>query len=254
MKRIPDEVSGSAGPAVENWARSFWSTTSESPDLPPHHPDCLGCGPQNPHGHALSVQRDENGVVAHHVFDQRHVGAPGIAHGGAVATVLDDLFGFLLYTVGELAVTRRLELDYLAPVLLGTPYVLRAAVRSRDGRKLDLTATMDDAQGRSVATATALFVVVEVEHFMQSKPEPNSGPRTRITPKNRHPGRPSPTSITRGGCRTAASTWRKDGEDECPSGGQRRQRQCRLTTSVYECGSGELGQRLTSWSCAVGDL
>ncbi len=74
MKRIPDEVSGSAGPAVENWARSFWSTTSESPDLPPHHPDCLGCGPQNPHGHALSVQRDENGVVAHHVFDQRHVG------------------------------------------------------------------------------------------------------------------------------------------------------------------------------------
>ncbi|MCJ0981040.1 PaaI family thioesterase, partial [Rhodococcus sp. ARC_M12] len=98
-----------------------------------------------------------------------HVGAPGIAHGGAVATVLDDLFGFLLYTVGELAVTRRLELDYLAPVLLGTPYVLRAAVRSRDGRKLDLTATMDDAQGRSVATATALFVVVEVEHFMQSQ-------------------------------------------------------------------------------------
>ncbi len=117
--------------------RSFWSTSFDSPDLPPHHPDCLGCGPQNPHGHALSVQRDENGVVAHHVFDQRHVGAPGIAHGGAVATVLDDLFGFLLYTVGELAVTRRLELDYLAPVLLGTPYVLRAAVRSRDGRKLN---------------------------------------------------------------------------------------------------------------------
>src|SRR3546814_16692324 len=99
MKRSPDEVSGSAGPTIENWVRSFWGTTSESPDLPPHHPDCLGCGPQNPHGHALSVQRDENGVVAPRVFDQRHVGAPGIAHGGAVATVLDDLFGFLLYTV-----------------------------------------------------------------------------------------------------------------------------------------------------------
>ena len=43
MKRIPDEVSGSAGPTIENWVRSFWGTTSESPDLPPHHPDCLGC-------------------------------------------------------------------------------------------------------------------------------------------------------------------------------------------------------------------
>lgn len=77
--------------------------------------------------------------------------------------------GFLLYTVGELAVTRRLELDYLAPVLLDTPYVLRAAVRARDGRKLDLTATMDNSEGRSVATATALFIVVEVEHFLQSQ-------------------------------------------------------------------------------------
>lgn len=169
MKRIPDEVSGSAGPAVENWARSFWSTTSESPDLPPHHPDCLGCGPENPHGHALSVQRDENGVVAHHVFDQRHVGAPGIAHGGAVATVIDDLFGFLLYTVGELGVTRRLELDYLAPVLLATPYTLHADTRSRDGRKLNLAARIEDIEGRSVTTATALFILVDVEHFLQSQ-------------------------------------------------------------------------------------
>jgi hypothetical protein len=33
MKRIPDEVSGSAGPTIENWVRSFWGTTSESPVL-----------------------------------------------------------------------------------------------------------------------------------------------------------------------------------------------------------------------------
>lgn len=82
-------------------------------------------GPENPNGHFLSVRRDGDGVVAHHQFDQRHVGAPGIAHGGAVATVIDDLFGFLLYSVGELAVTRRLALDYLAPALLDTPYILR---------------------------------------------------------------------------------------------------------------------------------
>ena len=107
--------------------------------------------------------------VAHHQFDQRHVGAPGIAHGGAVATVIDDLFGFLLYSVGELAVTRRLELEYLAPALLDTPYILRAAVRSREGRKLDLTSTMEDAEGRTVITATALFIVVDVEHFLQSQ-------------------------------------------------------------------------------------
>ncbi|MHA4855124.1 PaaI family thioesterase [Rhodococcus sp. MSC1_016] len=169
MGKASDAVGGSSDPDMEDWVRSFRLLESGSLELPPHHPNCLGCGPANPHGHALSVRRCGDGVVAHHLFDQRHVGAPGIAHGGAVATVIDDLFGFLLYTVGELAVTRRLDLDYLAPVLLATPYTLHADIRSRDGRKLNLAARIEDIEARSVATATALFIVVEVEHFLQSQ-------------------------------------------------------------------------------------
>ena len=38
----------------------------------------------------------------------------------------DDLFGFMLYRIGEPAVTRHLGVDYLGPVLFGTPYELRA--------------------------------------------------------------------------------------------------------------------------------
>ncbi|AVH24660.1 MULTISPECIES: PaaI family thioesterase [Nocardia] len=169
MDKASDAVSRLSDPGVEDWVRSFRLLESGSPELPPHHPDCLGCGPANPHGHSLSVRRCEGGVVAHHLFDQRHVGAPGIAHGGAVATVIDDLFGFLLYTVGELAVTRNLDMDYLAPVLLDTPYTLHAEVRSRHGRKLNLAARMEDLEGRSVTTATAVFIVVEAEHFLQSR-------------------------------------------------------------------------------------
>jgi acyl-coenzyme A thioesterase PaaI-like protein len=134
--------------------------------LPPHSPHCLGCGPDNPHGHQLSVRADgELAVATRHVFDHRHVGAPGIAHGGAVATVLDDLFGFLLYRVNELAVTRHLDVDFHAPVLLEVPYLLRAWVARRDGRKLFVRAEGRDETGRLVATAQALFLVVDVEHF-----------------------------------------------------------------------------------------
>ncbi|MBF6215700.1 PaaI family thioesterase [Nocardia puris] len=169
MSEAPDMTCGSPDPILEVWAGSFRPQESASPELPPHHHLCLGCGPENPHGHHLRAQRCEHGVCAHHIFDQRHVGAPGIAHGGAVATVIDDLFGFLLYTVGELAVTRHLEIDYLAPILLDTPYALHAVVRSREGRKLDLGARIEDVAGRSVATATALFIVVDVEHFIRSQ-------------------------------------------------------------------------------------
>ena len=106
-------------------------------------------------------------MVAEHSFDTRHVGAPGIAHGGAVATVMDDLFGFLLYVVGTLAVTRTLQVGYRAPVLLGQRYSLRADLLRREGRRLYMEATMGHGH-TIVAEASAVFVAVEHTHFTGS--------------------------------------------------------------------------------------
>lgn len=36
-------------------------------------------------------------------------------------TVLDDMVGMLLYVVGEMAVTRKFDTEFYAPVLLGSP-------------------------------------------------------------------------------------------------------------------------------------
>lgn len=138
----------------------------EGEPLPSHHNDCLGCGQANPHGHHLVAHRDgATAVVAEHTFDARHVGAAGVAHGGAVATVLDDLYGFTLYLVGELAVTRHLTVEYLRPVVLGSPYQLRAQFDHRAGRKLHLSATLTDPHGQLTVRSEALFVVVDVAHF-----------------------------------------------------------------------------------------
>ena len=156
-------------PVVQQWAQGF-SASSElsgrSGDrLSAHHPQCVGCGPDNPHGHQMQVWRHGDRVRTRHVFDPRHVGAPGIAHGGAVATVLDDLFGFVLYVVGDLAVTRHLEVGYRAPVLLGVPYLLEGGLDRREGRKLFVSARGLDEQGGLVVEAKAVFIVVELEHF-----------------------------------------------------------------------------------------
>jgi acyl-coenzyme A thioesterase PaaI-like protein len=113
----------------------------------------------------MQVWRDGDRVRTRQVFDPRHVGAPGIAHGGAVATVLDDLFGFVLYVVGDLAVTRHLEVGYLAPVLLGVPYLLEAGLDRREGRKLFVSGRGVDQDGALVVEAKAVFIVVELGHF-----------------------------------------------------------------------------------------
>lgn len=151
---------------LATWEQKF-RPHPDGADLPAHHNHCLGCGPDNPHGHRLHARRHGDGVAASHTFDERHVGAPGIVHGGAVATVIDDLYGFLLYLVGTPAVTRQLTVDYLAPVLIGTTYRLKAGVTGREGRKLLVAGGLTGPDGRSVATSTAVFVTVGVDHFAQ---------------------------------------------------------------------------------------
>lgn len=151
---------------LATWGEKFGS----HPDgavLPAHHRSCLGCGPDNPHGHHLTVSRRGDRVVSHHTFDERHEGAPGIVHGGAVATVFDDLYGFLLYLVGQPAVTRQLLVNYLSPALIGTRYALEAKVTVREGRKLVVEASLATLDGSPVATSSAIFVTVGADHFRQ---------------------------------------------------------------------------------------
>jgi acyl-coenzyme A thioesterase PaaI-like protein len=133
--------------------------------LPAHWPTCLGCGPDNDAGFHLQVRREGDEVVAEHTFADRHTGAPGIAHGGAVATVVDDVLGFLLYVARMAGVTRHLAVDYLRPVVTGVPYVVRARVDSREGRKLWVSCACTAPDGTLTFTAKALFLEVSLSHF-----------------------------------------------------------------------------------------
>ncbi|MCW2814604.1 MAG: hypothetical protein JWN84_2059 [Nocardioides sp.] len=136
--------------------------------LPPHSPECAGCGPDNPAGLHLQAVRTATGVEAVHVFTQMQVGAPGIAHGGLVALAFDDLCGFALYTVGALAVTRSLTVEYRAPFRLHRPYTFRARVAEHEGRRLSIQASAFDHDGQEAGSASATFVTVDLEHFNRS--------------------------------------------------------------------------------------
>ncbi|NKQ58753.1 PaaI family thioesterase [Amycolatopsis sp. K13G38] len=154
-------------PVIAGWAAGF-RPVRDGEYFPPHSPGCVGCGPANPHGLHLAVRRHGEGVQAEHTFDDRHTGAPGVAHGGAVAMAFDDLFGFLLYLLGELAVTRDLRVSYLAPVRLNAAYMLRADHGARVGRRIPVSAELRNHDNVVVATAEATFVVVDTHHFTRA--------------------------------------------------------------------------------------
>jgi acyl-coenzyme A thioesterase PaaI-like protein len=132
--------------------------------VPAHHATCFGCGPDNPAGIGLRMRVDGDHVRADLVFDERHQGAPGLAHGGAVAAALDDLFGGVLVMLEAPAVTANLHVDFRAPVPLGEVLALSASCTGSDGRKLTFRAVVQRG-GRVLAEATALFVRVDLAHF-----------------------------------------------------------------------------------------
>jgi len=133
--------------------------------LPPHWPTCFGCGPEAEAGLHAVTRKVGDEVHCSYTFTARHEGAPGIAHGGAVAALVDDVCGGLLFVVREPAVTRTLNVEYLRPVLVGVTYDLVARVDRREGRKLFVTCEGTDPEGRPTFRGGGLFLVVDLSHF-----------------------------------------------------------------------------------------
>ncbi len=134
--------------------------------VPAHKPHCLGCGPENPASMGLRMQVVGERVRGRVRFDRRQEGAPGFAHGGAVATVLDDALGTVLILVRRPAVTARLEVDYRAPAFLERELDVEAWCDRAEGRKLHLEGELRDGE-TLVARARALFVEVDLAHFQR---------------------------------------------------------------------------------------
>ena len=144
--------------------------------LPPHHANCMGCGPENPAGIGMRLARDGERVRGSVTLDRRHEGAPGYAHGGAVSTILDDALGMLLLVLRRPAVTARLEVDFRRPAYIGRPFEVEAWVDEVDGRKLWMRAEVREA-GELVAAARSLFLEVDPEHFARGVEESAQGER-----------------------------------------------------------------------------
>lgn len=140
------------------------SLSLEPDGRPRHHDSCLACGSANPA--CLGVRLwDEDGEARGEVLvDDRHVGARGYAHGGAIATFLDEVMGWVLQHRGMLVVTGRLEVRYRAPALVGQRFALRARLVGADGRRMHVTGEML-GEGGVVAEGDGTWVTVEDSHF-----------------------------------------------------------------------------------------
>lgn len=139
--------------------------------LDAHNDQCFGCGDSQPDGLRLRARAGEGvSTTAEFTVRTAHQGAPGLAHGGVLATALDETLGALCWIQRVIAVTGRLETDFLRPVPVGTVLHLEARVTAVYGRKIYCVATgrTGGPDGPLALRAQALFIEVRVDHIIEN--------------------------------------------------------------------------------------
>lgn len=140
-------------------------TTNEETTEDERINNCFGCGPRNARGLRLvfHVEADESGIVssASVQLGREFQGRTGFAHGGIIATLLDEAMSKLNRGLGVSAMTRHLDVEYLRPVPTAVPLTVIGHHLRREGRKLFHAGEIRDGDGDVLARGKGLFIVME---------------------------------------------------------------------------------------------
>ena len=125
--------------------------------LEPHN--CFACGSLNTHGLHLELHAGNGRCWTELELDPRFEGWEGIAHGGIVTTILDEVMAWALVDNDSWGVTARMQVEFKRPVPIGRR--IRGEGRVVDVRRRIVQASgvlTDAIDGTVLATAEGTFV------------------------------------------------------------------------------------------------
>jgi uncharacterized protein (TIGR00369 family) len=124
---------------------------------------CFACGRNNREGMRLRFAYDEERArfVCRFRLGKRYTGPPGHAHGGIIATVLDEAMGKLNQLRHVVALTSTITVDYLMPVPLNQPLRVESREIRVQGRYHTHAAEILDAKGRLLAQSQGVFIAID---------------------------------------------------------------------------------------------
>jgi len=135
-------------------------------EVAPHN--CFACGALNEHGLHLDLHVDGDRCWTETALAERFQGWDGIAHGGIVATLLDEAMAWSLAATDNWGVTARLTIAFRKPIPIGTRIRAEGWITDRRRRVIDTAARIVDvATGDLLASGEATYVAADPERKEQ---------------------------------------------------------------------------------------
>jgi acyl-coenzyme A thioesterase PaaI-like protein len=122
-------------------------------------------GRSSPLGLEPDIRREGDEIVAEITLHSAHEGAPGRSHGGVVAALFDDIYGFVLSLTRTPAFTGELTIRYEAGTPLHVPLTCRVRLAERDGRKLFMTGELTTADGQVCVRSRSTFIAIDTSRI-----------------------------------------------------------------------------------------
>jgi uncharacterized protein (TIGR00369 family) len=125
---------------------------------------CFGCGGANENGMLLTFEVDleQKKIRGNFVLGARYQGGGGMAHGGIIALLLDEVMGKVCrFENVRSAVTAELNVQFLKPVRVAEEIVVEGWQEERKGRNLFLYGEIRNLAGVVLAKGKGRFVVIE---------------------------------------------------------------------------------------------
>lgn len=125
--------------------------------LAPHN--CFACGTLNVHGLHLELHVGDDSCWTDLVLPERFEGWEGIAHGGILCTILDEVMAWSFVARDVWGVTARMNVEFRKPVAVGSLIHAEGRVVELRRRLVTVKGEITDAgDGTLLACADATYV------------------------------------------------------------------------------------------------
>jgi|SRR5579863_2969900 len=128
---------------------------------------CFACGKNNPEGMHLKFTFDEEQAryICRFRLSKRYTGPPGHAHGGIIATILDEAMGKVNKSRNVIALTSQITVNYLKPVPLNQPLRVESSEVQVRGRQHINKAEILNEKNEVLARGRGLFVAIDPDRM-----------------------------------------------------------------------------------------